>query len=277
MKAVSLGVVQTVIGGINLGSVTDASIDLQFDLLPTHGQKVGNAQIVGSEFKVKSIGGSMSVTLEEVGLAAELLDCMTTAVRTGEIAKRSFSAYFPGSGGSISGELMLMPQFSTSVALEGWSTISLQPLICGPIVGLAGLSSTHKVGGVPFMDVSKKGTLTKDNDNLCYAVECNGIGVADMNLSVTSQYRSIYRGNPPWPVDYVLDSVHVSADIGFYDMTELTSAYEEKCGVVIDYLTIGGTKVPLNLGTSCVKMLSGLKSSGSGVNTWRMKVEGNAF
>lgn len=275
MKAISIGVAAVKLDNQDLGSVTAASIDLQTEFLTLHSQKVGQSMIAGSEFAIKSLSGSMNITTEEVGLVRPFLDLMVDSIKTGILTKKSFICDFPGSGGRLSGSVILMPQFSANVSIDGWSSISLQPLICGPISGLGGQSPTNIVGGVPFLDTAKKGAVTFDKNNLCYGVECNGIGVGELSLAISSQYRSIFRGDPPWPVDYVLDSVRVAADIGFYDFTSL-DLDTTTLPISLVFKTIGGGNMTLNFG-NLIKTFGGMKTSSSGVNTWHIKLEGNSF
>jgi hypothetical protein len=276
MKAMSLGLAKIVIDGTDLGSVTSASVDLQLDTLPMHDEKVGSAYIVGSRQVIKSCGGSLSVATEEVGSISNIIAGMLSVLKGEQPVKKNFTCSFNGSGGSMSGQVLLIPQFTANISPESWSSINIQPVICGQLVGTAGTVVTNKIANVPFLDMSKVGALTVNKNSLCCAAQCNSIGIAELNLSVSCQYTPIYRNNNPWPVDYVVDTAKVSADIGFYDFAELSSVFETESPVDITFLTIGGSNVVLNLGEKCVKVLSGMKST-NGINTWHVKVEGSGF
>lgn len=277
MKAISMGIAKVVVDGADLGSVTSASLDMQLDTIPIHKEKVGTAYIVGSQFAIKSVGGSLSVSTEEVGLVRDLLDSMLKVLKGEKPEKKNFSCTFPTSGGSVTGQVLMLPQFTASASAEGWSSITVQPLICSELVGTGGAAATNKVANVPFLDVSKKGALTVDKNNLCNGIKCNSVGVGFLSVSATCQYTGIYRAGSPWPKDYVIDTAKVTADIGFYDFAGLNSVFSEESPVSVKFTTVGGGDLTLDFGTKCVKVLGGMRTSNAGVNTWHIKVEGNAF
>lgn len=273
----SMGVASCEVAGTILGSCTNASVDMQIDTVPIHAEKVGSAYIVGSKFAVKGISGSLSVTTEEVGSVRGILDKMLSVLKGEVPVKQPFSCTFPIAGGSLSGQVLMLPQFSASASADGWSSITIQPMICDVLGGSAGSVTVNTIGGVPFLDTStNKGAITVDTNNLCRGVECDGIGVGFLSVSASCQFTPIYRNKSPWPVDYVVDSAKVSADIGFYDFSTLSAYFEEEASVSVKFLTVGGNGLTLDFGTSCIKALSGMRTS-AGVNTWHLKVEGNAF
>ena len=277
MKAISIGVAQVEVDGTDLGSVISATLDMQLDTIPVHKEKVGSAYIIGSQFAVKSVGGSLSVSTEEVGLVRGILDSMLAVLKGEKPEKKNFSCNFPISGGSISGQVLMLPQFTASASAEGWSSITVQPLICSELSGSGGSASTTTAGGVPFLNTSVTGALTKDTGNLCNAVKCNGISVGFLSVSATCQYTGIYRGGSPWPIDYVIDSAKVTADIGFYDFAGLSGIFTESAPVSVKFGTVSGGDLTLDFGSKCVKVLGGMRTSNAGINTWHIKVEGNAF
>lgn len=277
MKSLSIGVAKVTVDSIDLGSITETSIDLQVNTIPIHSAKVGNAMIVADRFGIKNISGTLNVTTEEVGAIRNILDSMLTATRTGNPARAPMRCEFAGADASMTSDVLLLPQISASVNLEGWCTIGLQLPLCAPLNGLSGTLGSTLIGGVPFVNQFRQGAVTTDSNNLCYGVSCNGNWLGELNLSVASQYESIFRGDPPWAVDHVLNSVKVTANLGFYDFSTLTSSYETSSTVELLFHTIGGAIIPVNLGPRCVKSLAGMKTSRGGVNTWHMTVEGNAF
>jgi hypothetical protein len=276
MTSFSLGIAGVIVDGADLGSVTNASMDTQLEMMPTHPNLVGRAQIVGSKQILKSAAGSISITTEEIGTISSLITKMTS-VFLGEVPKTSaFKCNFPGSGGSVSGEVILLPQLTFNVSPEGWSSATIQLQITGlPIASAGDSAGTTTVGGVPFIGSLKPGALTLDTKNLCSHVTCGGSVVGSLSLSFSCQSVPIYRDNSPWPVDYVIDTGKVSADIGFYDFAELSAIYEESAAVEVIFHLIGGEVVPINLGLKCMKVLSGLRTT-NGLNTWHVKVEGSA-
>jgi hypothetical protein len=277
MKAISMGLAKVVVDGTDLGSVTNASIDMQLDTVPIHKEKVGSAYIVGSDFAVKSVSGYLSVSTEEVGLVRGILDSMLAVLKGEKPEKKGFTCTFPTSGGSMSGQVLLLPQFTASVNADGWSSVTIQPMICGALGGSGGSVSTNMIGGVPFLNTTKTGALTTNVNNLCTGAECNSKGIGFLSVSASCQFTGIFRNNSPWPVDYVIDTASVTADIGFYDFADITPIFSESSPVSVKFLTLGGSGLTLDFGAKCVKVLAGMRTSNAGVNTWHIKVEGNAF
>jgi hypothetical protein len=278
-KAISIGIAACKIDGTSLGSCVNASIDMNATTVPIHAEKVGTAYIVPSKFAVKGIAGVLNVTTEEIGLVKTIIESMAKALKGTTPETKSFGCTVPGTGGGISGSVLLLPQFSATVSLDGWSTFTLSPPIVTALVGNAGTApTTTTIATVPFMDFStNKGAYLTSASNLCASVTCGGIGVGSLDISVTSQYTSIYRSGSAWPKDHVIDSVKIIADIGFYDFTSAASTYATEASVSVIFNAYVGTNLTLNLGDKCVKYLSGLRTSNSGVNTWHIKVEGNGI
>jgi len=235
--------------------------------------------IAPNKFAIKSLGGQLNVTTEEVSLAKDILTSMYSAVKGDTPLVKGFKCKFAGSGGSISGNVTLLPQFSINASADGWSSITLQPVISGALTAASASASTSvkPAHGVPFISNDNKGALTVDKNNLCKSITCDGINIAELNFNVSCQYKTIYRGDPPWPTDYVLDTIKVIADIGFYDFSGLSTIWDTKAKVSISINSIGGSATVLDIGLNCIKVLSGMKTSNSGVNTWHIRVEGNGF
>jgi len=277
MKIVSIGIAKCEIDGIDLGSCISSTIETQLTTIGTHTSKVGSAKIVPSEYKVKRAAGVMSIAVEEISIVRSILDDMLSVLNGEPPVKKPFTCSFPLSGGSISGQVLMLPQFSATVSVDGWSSITIQPTICSELTATSGSNMPTVVGGVPFMDTKVRGAATLDTDNLCCGVTCNSLDVGELNISVSCQSTGIYRNASPWPIDYVIDIAQVTADIGFYTFEALQTYFDTDQTVIITFNTIGGTSVNLNFGDKCSKILSGMKTSTSGINTWHVKIEGNSF
>ena len=276
--AISVGIAECKIDGKSLGSCSNAFIDMTGVTVPIHSEKVGTAYIVPYKYAIKSINGVLSVTTEELSLAKDILVSMKKAMRGTQPETKTFSCTVPGSGGGISGSVILLPQFTISVSIDGWSSITFNLPIVTSLIADAGAAPTDKVGGIYFIDTSKnKGAVTVNKNNLCCAASYGTNKVATLELEVSSQYSSIFRSGSAWPTDHVLESSKIIGHIGFYDFTSATAAVSTEEVIDLIFTTIDGTNITYSLGDKCVKYLSGLRTSSNGVNTWLVRVEGNGF
>lgn len=275
--AYSIGISDVKIDSNSLGSITSASIDIEAANIPLHSDKVGQAMLVGKEFITKSFHGTLNVTTEEFGLTSSLFTEMAKVIKGDTPGLKSFSCKLPYAGASLSGNVYIIPQFSTSGGIDQFGTITLRLPIIGDLTASAGsMSNQNTIGGVPFLPFSADSmAITSNPDNLCLAVSAGGFNAVGAKVDGSCQYKPIYRSGSLWPKDIVIDSVKILAEIDIADFTSLQAINMQKTSFDVEFKSIGGSNLKLNLGDSCVKYLAGYSSTGN-VNTWKLKVEGNS-
>ena len=278
MKAISIGVSKVTIDGTSLGSNTQASISLQPVIVPVHTEKVGSGMVVGNRLAVKSLQGTLNVTTEELPPLSSLFSKMRKVINGERYDTASFSCFVPLCGGSMTGEIAILPQFSSSCAFDSWANVTLNLPIIGPLDLSAGGIKPTVISGIPFITDSSGRADTIDKNNLCFSnITCSvADSIVEANVSGSCQIRPIFRGTPPWPVDYVVDGVSIQADVGCADFSNSLSLYQTDSSFEVTFHCLSGS-LKFNLRDKCLVQLAGLKTSQTGVNTWLIRAEGNSI
>ncbi len=282
----SIGVSKITIDDTDIGSCLNATIEYEPTLIPIHDKPVGDAMLVGNKFYAKSMQGSLTFTIEEIGLFQHMFTAMAGVIKGTAPAKVKFKCGIPFTSGSIGGSIMLLPQFTTNGQIEQFTTATFKFPICDiTSPSTSGSVDSTTVAGVKFLTPTSSGnnvSFTNSTKNLCLGATYNGLLAAGVAVSCSCQTRPIFRKQldetkVPWPSDYVIDAVSINAILDFADFKSAGDTFSIDKEVSIDFVSLGGATASLSLGKHCVVSPVGLVSNGSSYNTWRLRIDGNGL
>jgi len=256
---ISLGALPVTIAELNLGPVISTQISISPEMVPKHDENIGSAAIAPSSMLLKKFNGALNVSTEDIVVAIQLIDILVEPIKGSKVEIGNFDCQL------LKGSVYLIPQFSISTSIDGWSSIGFNLPLKSLEAG-SSLTSSMIVCGLPIVKPVTAGTIS--TDNLCPSMSCNGIGISSISVSCNCGYELIYTDTSSDSIDCVLNTFNTIIDFGIYDCENISNLQGD---VSVQFSLINGLKT-LEF-KNCTSMISGVTNN-NGINTWNVKTYG---
>lgn len=264
MPSISFGAIKTKIDSIDLGSVLSSDLVISKNVIPIY---TGGADPVfkPKTFLTNRLQGTFSVSTDD-STASFIFDKMISNLLANGIQAVNFNNHY------ISGNLFIIPQFSVTAQLDGFTSISFNFPIKDISVAQQGTTQQAKTCDLDFVSF-EEAAVTANTDNILVAANVNGISASSISVVSKCDYELLYNDSDTAnisPVACIIRSAYVEADISLIDFSSIADIDTK---ATINLLDIKGDSCGITI-KDITSYVSGLKTS-NGINSWQVKVIGS--